>query len=221
MCNRVRSVKDWSQIPRELSRDLVNLEYSPNVAPTETTPAFLTGLDKAVVTRLTRFGITMSSADGRKRAPLLNARLDSLRRGSFRSLVENQRCIIPVEGFYEWKEENGHKQPYFFYRNDGSPLLLAGIWDYSEVKGDQIASFAILTDEPNELIARFHDRMPIAVDDPMRWLQGSEKPLDNIRPLPLNLYAVRPVNPAVNKVSEKDLNKIEAPYSPPAQASLF
>lgn len=52
----------------------------------------------------------------------------------------------------------------------GKPLMFAGIWDYSEVKGEAIPSFAILTDEPNELVAPYHDRMPVVLNDVERWL---------------------------------------------------
>jgi hypothetical protein len=83
---------------------------------------------------------------------LLNARTDSLRRGSFKTMLANKRCVIPAEGFYEWREEHGKKQPYFFARKDGKPVMFAGIWDYSDVKGEAVPSFAILTDEPNELV---------------------------------------------------------------------
>src|SRR3954470_5672405 len=85
--------------------------------------------------------------------------------GSFKSMLTKRHCVIPAEGFYEWREEEGNKQPYFFERKDGKPILFAGIWDYSDVKGDKVASFAILTDEPNELVASYHDRMPVALDN--------------------------------------------------------
>lgn len=221
MCNRVRSLKDWSQIPRELSASLVNFEYNPNVAPTENMLVFMTETEKKPVGRLARFGINLTTQNGKKRPPLLNARTDTLRRGSFRTLVAEKRCVIPAEGFYEWREENGKKQPYYFYRLDGKPILFAGIWDNSEVKGDTVASFAILTDEPNELIAQFHDRMPVVVDDPLPWLQGGDQPLDLLEPLDYTRFGVRPVNPAVNKVAEKDLSKIEAPFARVEQGVLL
>lgn len=65
-------------------------------------------------------------------------------------MLANRRCVIPAQGFYEWREEQGK---YFFARKDGKPVLFAGLWDYSNVKGERIASFAILTDEPNERTA--------------------------------------------------------------------
>src|SRR5262249_30718993 len=106
----------------------------------------------------------------------------ALRRGSFKTMLANKRCVIPAEGFYEWREENGKKQPYFFARKDGKPVMFAGIWDYSDVKGEAIPSFAILTDEPNELVAPYHDRMPVVLGDVERWL-NLDTTLDDVDPL--------------------------------------
>jgi putative SOS response-associated peptidase YedK len=86
--------------------------------------------------------------------------------------------------------------------------MFAGIWDYSDVKGEVIPSFAILTDEPNELVAPYHDRMPVVLVEPECWLDV-ETPLDALSPLGLDHFAVRPVNPAVAKVSEKNIDAIE------------
>jgi putative SOS response-associated peptidase YedK len=209
MCNRIRSLKEWSDIPRRLAGKLINFDYNPNVAPTEQVPAFLAERGKPLLTKLARFGINLTgSGSGKKRPPLLNARTDSLRRGSFKTMLANRRCVIPAEGFYEWREEHGGKQPYFFARKDGKPVMFAGIWDYSEVKGDTVPSFAILTDEPNELVAPYHDRMPIVLEDAEQWLDV-DVPLDAVEPLGPERFAVRAVNRAVNKVSEKNINAIE------------
>src|SRR5262245_11653234 len=213
MCNRFRGLRDWNDIPRRIAASRINFDYNPNVAPTETVPAFLVERGEGEATKLARFGISLKAAEGKRRPPLLNARTDSLRRGSFRSMLANRRCVIPAEGFYEWREEGGKKQPYFFARRDGKPLMLAGIWDYSDVKGDTVPSFAIVTDEPNELVAPYHDRMPVVLDDVKGWLD-SDKPLDDMKPLGPEAFVVRPVNPAVNKPSEKDLEKIESASAP-------
>jgi len=84
MCNRIRGLKEWSEIPRSLTRSLINFEYNPNVAPTEQVPAFLAERGKPLATRMARFGINLASSAGKRRPPLLNARTDSLRRGSFK-----------------------------------------------------------------------------------------------------------------------------------------
>jgi putative SOS response-associated peptidase YedK len=91
---------------------------------------------------------------------------------------------------------------------DGEPVMFAGIWDYSDVKGEAVPSFAILTDEPNELVAPYHDRMPIVLGDVERWL-NLDTTLDDLNPLGPERFAVRAVNPAVNKVSEKNIDAIE------------
>jgi putative SOS response-associated peptidase YedK len=171
MCNRIRGLREWSDLPRTLTRlPLVNFEYNPNVAPTEQVPAFLAEREKPLTCKLARFGINLTAATGKRRPPLLNARTDTLRRGSFKSMLANRRCVIPAEGFYEWREEGRLKQPYYFARKDGKPLLFAGLWDLSDVKGDVVPSFAILTDEPNALVAPYHDRMPVVLNDVERWL---------------------------------------------------
>jgi putative SOS response-associated peptidase YedK len=64
-------------------------------------------------------------------------------------MLANRRCVIPAEGFYEWRDEDGRKQPYFFSRKDGKPIMFAGIWDYAEVKG--VPSFAIPTSRTTSL----------------------------------------------------------------------
>jgi putative SOS response-associated peptidase YedK len=209
MCNRFRGLWDWSELPRQLSGKRINFAYNPNVAPTESVPALLVERGKESDVKLTRFGINLVSKDGKKRPPLLNVRIDTLRRGSFKTMLGNHRCIVPAEGFYEWREEGGAKQPYYFYRKDGKPILFAALWNNSDVKGDTVPAFAILTDEPNELVAPYHDRMPVILDDPETWL-NPDTTLDALKPLGAEGFAVRPLSRAVNKVGEKDLKKIEA-----------
>jgi putative SOS response-associated peptidase YedK len=208
MCNRIRGLKDWSDLPRDLGRTLVNFEYNPNVAPTEQVPAFLAERGKPPVTRLARFGIVLQRKNGKRRAPLLNIRTDSLQRGSFKSMLANRRCVVPAEGFYEWREEDGQKQPYFFFRKDGKPVMFAALWDYSEIKGEEVPSLAIVTDEPNELVAPYHDRMPFVIDNPQMWLDLDKK-LDEVEPLRPAQFGARPVNRAVNKATEKNIEAIE------------
>ena len=208
MCNRFRSIHEWSQIPRQLySGPRVNFEFNPNVAPTEIVPVLIAG-DGVV---LARFGINKIGAGGRPRPPLLNARADGMRKGQFRSHLKKQRCVVPADGFYEWRDEGG-KQPYYFSRKDGKPLMLAGIWEESEYKGDKRIAFAILTEEPNDLVASYHDRMPLALaDDKVAlWLDLShEAPLDENLLLDLGEFTVRPMDRAMNNVRQKVLAAID------------
>lgn len=76
------------------------------------------------------------------------------------------------------------------------------------MKGDTVPSFAILTDEPNELVAPYHDRMPVVLEDPENWLDPGAS-LDDATALGLEQFEVRTVNRAVNKVSEKNIEAID------------
>jgi putative SOS response-associated peptidase YedK len=208
MCNRFRSIHEWSQIPRQLySGPRVNFEFNPNLAPTETVLVLIAGNGVVVA----RFGIHRNGPDGKPRPPLLNARTDGMRRGQFRTHLKKQRCVIPADGFYEWRDEGG-KQPYYFARKDGKPLMLAGIWQEAEYKGDKRPAFAILTEEPNELVASYHDRMPLALADDkvVLWFDLSrDSPLDENLLLDLNEFTVRPMDRAMNNVREKSLAAID------------
>jgi putative SOS response-associated peptidase YedK len=208
MCNRFRSIREWSDIPRRFhSGPRLNFEFNPNVAPTELVPILVAG-DGVM---LARFGINRLGSGDKSRPPLLNVRTDGMRKGQFRKHLKERRCVIPCEGFYEWRDEGG-KQPYYFSRQDGKPLMLAGIWEIAEYKGDSRVAFAILTDEPNKLVASYHDRMPLALaDDKVDvWLDLSiESPLDQNLLLDLNEFTVRPMDRAMNNVTQKNLAAID------------
>ena len=106
----------------------------------------------------------------------------------------------------------GASSPYYFSRKDGKKLILAGIWQEAEYKGDRRIAFAILTDEPNELVASYHDRMPLALaDDKVApWLDLShESPLSESLLLDLNEFTVRPMDRAMNNVRQKNLAAID------------
>ncbi len=118
MCNRFRGLKDWSELPGQLGGARINFDYNPNVAPPERVPVLLGETGQDVLTRMARFGIALAANGNKNRPPLLNARTDTLRRGSFRSILGSRRCVIPSEGFYEWREERGKSSPIF--SNEGT-----------------------------------------------------------------------------------------------------
>jgi putative SOS response-associated peptidase YedK len=208
MCNRFRSIKEWSDLPRRFhGGPRLNFEFNPNVAPTELVPILVAG--QGVV--LARFGINRLGSGDKPRPPLLNVRTDGMRKGQFRKHLKERRCVIPCEGFYEWRDEGG-KQPYYFSRKDGKPLMLAGIWEIAEYKGDSRVAFAIVTDEPNELVAPYHDRMPLSLaDDKVDvWLDlANESPLGGDLLLDLKEFTVRPMDRAMNNVRQKNLAAID------------
>lgn len=135
---------------------------------------------------------------------LFNARSESAaEKPSFRDAMKSSRCVVPVDGFYEWQKlEDGSKQPWWIYRADGQPMLFAGL--YARHKwGD---SFTILTTAPNSLMANLHDRMPVILDpaDVPRWCDPSitnpELVEDLLRPCPSEWLAAHTVSKAVGNV---------------------
>src|SRR5712675_2365088 len=92
---------------------------------------------------------------------------------SFRDAFKRRRCLVPADGFYEWKQEGGRKQPVYIRMKDGEPFAIAGLWEHWEGQdGQVIESCTLLTTEPNDLLAPVHNRMPVILDptDYEQWL---------------------------------------------------
>ncbi|MGD9891647.1 MAG: SOS response-associated peptidase, partial [Dehalococcoidia bacterium] len=136
-----------------------------------------------------------------------NARSETLmEKPSFRGLVARHRCIIPVSGFYEWSGTGKSKQPRYFHRADGRPLALAGLWTTwrDPTTGEAVTSHTIITTQANGMIAAYHQRMPVVLDDAgvALWLDptvtdpGVVLPL--LAPAPDDLLTAHRVSDEVN-----------------------
>jgi putative SOS response-associated peptidase YedK len=99
---------------------------------------------------------------------MINARAEGVAdKPAYRSSFRKQRCLIPTDGFYEWKKEGKLKQPYHIRRRDRLPFAFAGLWSRWRPKeggGEPLDTFTILTTDSNELIRPLHDRMPVILD---------------------------------------------------------
>jgi putative SOS response-associated peptidase YedK len=128
---------------------------------------------------------------------------------TFRDAYRRRRCIVPVDGFFEWKAiKERSKQPYAVAMKDGSPLGIGGLWENwkDPTSGEWFRTFAIITTDANELVAEIHDRMPliIAPDDYMRWLSDEPNPHDLMRPYPAEPMRIWPISTRVNKPENDD-----------------
>lgn len=105
---------------------------------------------------------------------MINARAETLtQRPAFRDALSRRRCVVPADGFYEWRRVGRTRQPFFVAAPDGAPLALAGLWDlWQPPDGERLASFTIITTPANAVVAPIHDRMPAVLDDDAleRWL---------------------------------------------------
>ncbi len=104
----------------------------------------------------------------------INARAETAAgRPMFRELLAAHRCIVPIDGYYEWRGTSSGKVPFWFRLKSGAPLFLAGLWDtWHAGRSDAFSSYLLMTTEPNELAANIHDRMPVLLHarDVPRWL---------------------------------------------------
>jgi putative SOS response-associated peptidase YedK len=143
---------------------------------------------------------------------LANARGETVaEKPSFRSAFKYRRCIIPASGFYEWKAEQGIKQPWFISLVSGEPMAFAGLWErWHPGDGELVESCCIITTEANELMRPVHDRMPVILDAGQwrEWLSPNMKQADMLLPM-INSHGSEtmqawPVTRELNRVGLRD-----------------
>ena len=118
---------------------------------------------------------------------MINARSETVAaKPSFREPLRRQRCLIPADGFYEWKREGKQKLPFCFTLASDSVFAFAGIWDrWKSPLGQSIESCSILTTTPNELMQDIHDRMPVILSPDAYdiWLDPGLRNVEELQPL--------------------------------------
>ena len=137
----------------------------------------------------------------------VNARIEGiLTKPTFRGPVRKHRCLIPADGFYEWKKEGKAKTPYYIHRRDSALFAFAGIYDvWRGTGGEIVESCAILTTRPNTLLEPIHNRMPVILEEGQEglWLDPITPDTDRLlellqRPYPADLLEAFPVSTRVN-----------------------
>jgi putative SOS response-associated peptidase YedK len=142
------------------------LNFPPryNVAPTQPIPVVRLNDGKRQVV-LMRWGLIPAWVKDPNIFPLLiNARAESvIDKPAYRAAMRRRRCLVPADGFYEWREVGGRKQPYFVRRrNSGEPFAFAGLWEtWTGPNGEELDAVAIVTTEANRTLAAIHPRMPV------------------------------------------------------------
>jgi putative SOS response-associated peptidase YedK len=203
-----------------LDEGFVLAPWDYNVAPTTFQPVIRNNRDtgeRELV--MMRWGLVPNSAKSLaeyKGISTINAKAETLMsRSVWRVPFERRRCLIPADGFYEWKAVHAEdaaaskattsakakkeKQPYAFSMRSDKLFAFGGVWDAwkDPVTGEWLQSFAIITVAPNELTATVHDRMPLIVapQDYSRWLDrgSAEPPVDLLRAYPAEEMRVKKV----------------------------
>jgi putative SOS response-associated peptidase YedK len=154
---------------------------------------------------------------GEKKMPL--ARSESVAKGAFKSAFAARRCVVPVDGFYEWTGEKGARVPHWFHSTEKKqPILLAALFH----EGEQGFDFAILTTAANAVVRPVHDRMPVVIDKSKvdTWLRADPaEAVPLLAPAPDSLLVDTEVSKYVNAARNDDPTCFEP--APPPQAKLF
>ncbi len=169
---------------------------------------------------------------GHKVAGYPNARAETaLEKPAFRDPLRFRRCLVLVDGFFEWKTAGKKKRPYHFRKGGGGVLALAGVWDRWNSPTGPVETVSILTVPANELVKPLHDRMPAIVPEGLfgAWLDPKQTQASKVLPLLMPYPAERmekwAVSARVNSVKADGpdlLTPVEEPPSPTwTQTSLF
>jgi putative SOS response-associated peptidase YedK len=182
MCGRFTRDITWEQVHAfSQGLDLIlppeQPEPSWNVAPTQN--SWVLVADPAGgAARQMRWGLLPSWAkDSTLGVSLINARLETVAsKPAFRSAWKARRCLVPASGYYEWRLEDGIKQPYWIHDASSPVLMFAGLWEnWKTPAADWLQSFSIITCAALDRMQELHDRTPLMLSPPVLrdWLHGS------------------------------------------------
>ena len=212
MCGRYGSGTDAETLARRFK-----VAPAPGVAarwaiePAQSAPVVFAAPERRMA--LKAWGLVPAWAEGPAAKPQINARAESLAdKPYFREAFRWRRCLVPADGWFEKPKRGADKSMRWFSRRDGAAFAFAGLWEPS--------GFAIVTVEPNPLVARVHDRMPavLSPDDEELWLDPKAPPSrlsEALRPFPSDLLRVDSVGEPI-----ADAPSARAPIASP-QGELF
>ncbi|WP_296891799.1 SOS response-associated peptidase [Thiobacillus sp.] len=210
MCGRFALKTPPSELATRFGLDEV-VELAPryNIAPGTDIPTIRHSPDGKRVMHMLRWGLVPHWAkDPSIGAKLSNARGETLtEKPSFRDAFKRRRCLVPADGFYEWKTEGRQKQPYYFSMKSGEPFALGGLWEsWRMPDGNVLRTCCLITTGPNDIMLPVHDRMPVIVapDDYETWLTGEPDDVQGlVRPYPTDEMQVWAVSKRVSRSVEE------------------
>lgn len=217
MCGRYSNLTP-PEAMRRIYRTVVGLPNCPvgyNCAPTQALPVVRPG-PRGRELVLMRWGLVPAWSDGPERLKMstINARAETVAdKPAFRAAFRSRRCLVPADGFYEWKTEDRRKRPYRFTLKGGRPFALAGVWERWRGKdGLALDSFAVIVTAANSLVAPVHDRMPVILPEAAweAWLDpDNPAPAELLRPFPAEEMTATEVSSRVNSPRNNDAGCLE------------
>lgn len=208
MCGRFVQYSDPEVYASRYDLDIL-CETKPryNVAPTQEVLAVRRTCDGRRELAPLRWGLVPSWSKGPdSRWSMINARAETVHaKPAYRNAFRHRRCLIPAEGFYEWRQTDAGKQPYLIRREDAAPFAMAGLWETWHGDEEQhIESCTIIVTSANELVGPIHDRMPVILPPQSHaaWLDPDNRDTDALTtmlaPTDPEGWTLHPVSRAVN-----------------------
>lgn len=232
MCGRITLKAPADEVAQEFAlADAPQLTPRYNIAPTQPVAVVRTSPDGGRVCDDFVWGLIPPwSTDPRTGAKMFNARSETVgEKPAFRESFASRRCLIPANGFYEWRKQGGRSLPHYISASGDGLLAFAGLWERWEYPGGEIIeSCSILTTAADRFMRKIHHRMPVIVapNDRATWLARTDDPtaaLDRLlRPTDDRPLRCWPVSTLVNDVANDDPELIApAHHSTPGQLDLF
>ncbi|ODA29246.1 SOS response-associated peptidase [Planctopirus hydrillae] len=220
MCGRFTLRTELKLLAELYGFQPISLPWTPryNIAPTQLVAAVRLSADASSrELEMLRWGLVPSWAkEIPKGRPMINARADTVaEKPTFRAAFKRRRCLILADGFYEWHQDGEIKEPYYIRMRDERPFAMAGLWENWDKGPQPLESATIITTGPNELMAKFHHRMPVILDPDLAnvWLDpGIEEPeelLPLLKPYPEEQMEAYVVSSRVNRVKDDSPQCIE------------
>src|SRR5262245_51633091 len=216
MCGRYRLSRRKQIIEESFDTADWQDDWSPryNIAPTQPVPVIRQHPKEPVrQISLMKWGLVPNWArDASIASSTINAKSETAsEKPAFRDPFKYRRCLIPADGFYEWKRSGSSKQPYCFEVQNGEVFAFAGLWDgWKDADGQWIKTCSILTTLPNAVTATVHNRMPVILDRECYelWLDPSVTSVEVIsellKPFDARLMRCYPISAKVNHVANDD-----------------
>lgn len=218
MCGRFTLHTPWAELREhfEVAADAPEVQASYNIAPSQDIPAVRVTDQQRELVRL-RWGLIPSWAKEAKTGyRMINARAETVaEKPAFRAALRRRRCLLPADGFYEWRQSAQGKQPYYIRMKDAGVFAFAGLWEHWQHADELIESCAIIVTEANDTVRPVHERMPVIIEpaDYAQWLdpqrQLPEAVLDLLRPYPAAAMMAYPVSTYVNSPAQNNAQCIE------------
>lgn len=226
MCGRFQLSVKGRHISERFNVEVFDELYKPNYncAPSQKLPV-ITNEDPGKLSFL-KWGLIPSWAkDPKIGFNLINTRAESIsEKPSFRNAFKNRRCLVPANGFYEWKKDE-NKTPYLIFLKSDELFAMAGIWEtWKDGEGRPVYTFSIVTTTPNALMKNIHNRMPVILPQELEeaWLKGNDEPtlIEMLKPFDEKQMGAHPVSKRVNSPANNDA-EIVLPVDHHQQGFLF